>query len=443
MFFLIYFVMMIRSIYITIYGCIFSGLICTAQTEQIPFALNTTEENRAQEYRYLVNNSITKNLSLPLTDSTEEYWEDAFYAMELINYQSAFTDAKIRLAFDSVENRSIGFQRALMQLIYSNYTTEFKNNVSGLFLTTTNAKVFAMCAEYLLRADRSVENIYKIAGRAWEKNKAYGEQDIAGSYILFQLFWRIINLKDNGSNKINLKLPLLLSNSFLKGNTVVYSFQRKNRNYPGMAIVRDGNGFFFKNEKDEIFSVTQLARSTNNLPGYLTNGNTPQGIFRMNGFAISNISAIGPSENIQLMMPFETSVSYFLKDSTLKDSTWAPWLYQRLLPPDLQNYFPLLQTYFSSAIGRTEIIAHGTTVNPEYYKNKPYYPLTPTMGCLTSKEIWSTVDGKRTESDQQKLVNAVKAAGGADGYCIVIEIDDQHKPVSIYEILPYLNQKIK
>ena len=93
--------------------------------------------------------------------------------------------------------------------------------------------------------------------------------------------------------------------------------------------------------------------------------------------------------------------------------------------------------------GRTEIIAHGTTVNPEYYTNQPYYPLTPTQGCLATKETWSTLDGKRIESDQQKLVNAVKVAGGADGYCIVIEIDDQQKPVGIEEILPYLNQKIK
>jgi hypothetical protein len=45
------------------------------------------------------------------------------------------------------------------------------------------------------------------------------------------------------------------------------------------------------------------------------------------------------------------------------------------------------------------------------------------------------------ESDQQKLVDAVKKAGGADGYCIVIEIDDQQKPVSVNEILPYLNNK--
>ena len=42
------------------------------------------------------------------------------------------------------------------------------------------------------------------------------------------------------------------------------------------------------------------------------------------------------------------------------------------------------------------------------------------------------------ESDQQKLVFALLAAGGADGYCVVIEIDDKQQPVTIDEILPQL-----
>jgi hypothetical protein len=104
----------------------------------------------------------------------------------------------------------------------------------------------------------------------------------------------------------------------------------------------------------------------------------------------------------------------------------------------LKNYEPLFESLYAGMAGRTEIIAHGTTVNPEYYKAQPYFPISPTQGCLCTKEIWSAVDGKRMESDQQKLVDAVKKAGGADGYCIVIEIDDQQKPVSLKEILPFL-----
>jgi hypothetical protein len=52
--------------------------------------------------------------------------------------------------------------------------------------------------------------------------------------------------------------------------------------------------------------------------------------------------------------------------------------------------------------------------------------------------LWSEKDGKRTVSDQQQLVNAVKKAGGADGYIVVIEIDEQQRPVTIHDILPYI-----
>ena len=144
------------------------------------------------------------------------------------------------------------------------------------------------------------------------------------------------------------------------------------------------------------------------------------------------------SLHIQLMMPYETSPNYFLNDPAITDTVWTEDLYKKLIPKNLKDYLPLYESFYASKAGRTEIIAHGTTVNPDYYISQPYYPLTPTEGCLCSKELWSSVDGKRIESDQQKLVNALKAAGGASGYCIVIEIDDQQKPLTPNEILPFL-----
>ena len=88
--------------------------------------------------------------------------------------------------------------------------------------------------------------------------------------------------------------------------------------------------------------------------------------------------------------------------------------------------------------GRTEIIAHGTTVDPAYYKGKPYFPLTPTQGCLCTKEIWDESSGKLLESDQQKLADAVSKAGGPYGYTIVINLDDSQHNITMEEILPFL-----
>jgi hypothetical protein len=188
----------------------------------------------------------------------------------------------------------------------------------------------------------------------------------------------------------------------------------------------------------KIIAIPQFARSLSNLPFYLSNGNTPQGIFRMQGTDVSQSSFIGPTPNIQLAMPFELSVRNFLNVPYIKDSVWNEAQYKKLLPPSWQDYFPIYQTFYAGKTGRTEIIAHGTAMDPKYYKTKIYYPYTPTEGCLCTKEIWSEDDGKRVVSDQQTLINTLKASGSENGYYIVIEIDDQKKPVTIEELLPYL-----
>jgi len=415
-----------------------AGFTAAAQTDTIPFFKDATKAARAKTYNNIVKNIITKNLAAPLTDSTEEDWESAFYAMEVLQYKQPWVLEKIKTAFNGVEKRSTGFQRSLMELCYTNYFLECRDAVKKLLLHTPNAKVFAMCAAYLLRADPSPANLDKIGSIIFNKKIEDFDNPESASYINYELLWPIMQGAEKDSHKVKLLPGELLNAHFLKGNTLLFSIQRKNRNYPGIVIVRDTNGNFITDEKGKLFAVPQLARSITNLPGYLTNGNTPQGIFRMYGFDISKSGAIGPTQNIQLTMPFETSVQHFLKDSTITDTAWTPELYERLLPGALKKYHPLFGSYYASAIGRTEIIAHGTTVDPSYYKGQPYWPHTPTQGCLCTKEIWSDLDGKRIESDQQKLVDAVKKAGGPDGYVIVIEIDDRQKPVTVDDILPYI-----
>lgn len=420
---------------------LFIALQTFAQTDALPVFKGAIKSNREKMYGYIIKNSIIQNLSLPLNDSTEEDWEGAFNAMELINYKEPWVNEKIKTAFENIDKRSTGFQRALTELVYTNYVTEFKNNINQLFLSTRNAKIFAMCAEYLLRADKSKTNIDTIAEIVWDRTNKYFQNDMSSSFTMLQLLVPIMQTAEPEGAVVKLKMDELLNKDFLNNNVVVYSIQRKNRDFPGIVMVKDTAGNFIKDAKGNIFSLSQLARSITNMPCYLTNGNTPQGIFRMHGFAVSKSPALGPTENIQLMMPYETSIQTFLRDSSITDTTWQPELYKRLLPLSLKEYKPLYQSFYASAIGRTEIIAHGTTVDPEFYKGQTYYPHTPTAGCLCTKEIWSEADGKRLFSDQQKLVDAVKKAGGADGYLIVIEIDDQQKPVSITEILPYLKTK--
>ena len=415
---------------------LFFQFTCTFNFAQsTPFILKgALKENRRQLYRNLVNNVIHKNLSLTLNDSTEELWQDAFWAMELLHYRSAWADNRIHSAFSNIQHNSQVFQRALLELAFSNYSGIFLKQIERLMLQAKDSKIFAMCAVYILSGTQSLKEI------AFLKDNTSGRlRDNEGDPILQQLQFQLQHYHDDFPL---LSIRSLFSKSFLPGNILIISVHRSNRNYPGLVVVRDAEGNFIKDGTD-FFSVPQLARSLSNLPGYLTNGNTPEGIFRMDGFDTSQSSYIGPTTNIQLTMPFENSKAHFYKDSLVKDSSWHIDQYKNLLPAELKSYFPLQQSYFAGKSGRTEIIAHGTTIDPVYYRDQSYFPLTPTLGCLCTKEIWNEETGRLLESDQQKLVDALIKAGGPDGYAIVINLDDQQKPVSLSEINEFMSSEHK
>jgi hypothetical protein len=407
---------------------LFYFTIASAQDSIAVYAKDTKAANRDRLYKNLVNNAINKNFSVPLTDSTEEYWIDAFNAIQLIRYKSPWTDSKIYEAYKGVEKRSDDFQRALLGMSFAMYPAAFSKEIIALMNAVISDRVFAMSAEYIAAAQPA-------AIQGLKTKTAQRRLNDDENAILKILSYRL----DHYAGK-NILPPVkeMLHQSFFKNAVVVYSFQRKNRNYPGIAILRDTAGNFVKALYTDYFYVTQLARSITNLPGYISNGNTPQGIFRMDGFAVSKNIFIGPTTNIQLTMPAETGVQHFMNDSAITDTVWTENWYKKLLPQQWKTYTPFYESYYAGKAGRTEIIAHGTTINPAYYKGEPYYPLTPTYGCLCTREIWNEEDGSRTISDQQLLVNAIQQAGGANGYFIVIELNDEQRPVTIEDILPFL-----
>lgn len=392
--------------------------------------------NREKTYRNLVQNTINKNLSLPLVDSTEENWEGAFNAMEVLRYQSPWINGRIDTAAAQLLYRSPNFQRAALELFYSNYPGKYYQPVKFLLMQTTDLKIFAMCAAYILTSDKAADDLNFLSVKTKQHLLSTPE-----NAILQQLLYQVEHF--NKPIK-NVNIEGLLKSNYLPGHVLVFSFQRKNRNYPGLVMVRDAQGNFIKDSTGMFFSVPQLARSITNLPGYLSNGNTPEGLFRMKGYDVSRSSFIGPTVNVQLTMPFEKTAAYFCADPDITDTSWNIKYYSNLLPKDLKDYYPLYQSYYAGKAGRREIIIHGTTINPAYYIKEPYYPLTPTMGCLTSKEIWDEETGQRSQSDQQKLINAMIPAGGAQGYAIVINLNDEQRAVSLYDIVPFIeraNQK--
>lgn len=404
--------------------------ITLAQPAPVVYFKGAIKSNKILLQRNIIKNTIINNLSLPLTPYTEENWVDAFSGMELLQYNSPWTSGRIAMAFDSIKNTSDYFKRGLMELVYANYDDRYTKHVITLMENTSSVKVYAMSVEYIRRNKNN--QFPEKAIRNKVNQLVNNEKDEA---IANQLLSRI----SSNNNKVDSRIiETIFDPEFLKNATILFSFQRPNRNYPGLALVRDSTGNFVLDDYGSVFSVPQLARSLSNLPGYLTNGNTPQGIFRMYGFDTSKSDYIGPTTNVQLTMPFESTLQHFFGDSTIADTEWTLKWYKQLLPANIQSCKAMYESFYAGQAGRTEIIAHGTTVNPDYYLGEIFYPQTPTAGCLCTKELWSETDGKRLYSDQEKLVVALQKAGGPKGYCVVIELNDEDSPVSLPEILPWI-----
>ena len=372
-----------------------------------------------------INQTITESLLLPLNDSTENKHMSAFWAMELIQYRNRITDTSIKYSLKDFYKRSVNFQRALLEVIYTLYQNEFSNEVRQLISSLNDPKLFAMCIHYL-KSNTDVEILKKLT-----EDFALKFSPAVETPIITMLKYDL-----NSEFERGIKLPSLsdlLKNDFGRDKIIIYSIQRLNRDYPGLLIIKKPDGSFLRDETGEIFSIPQLARAITDLPGYITNGNTPEGILSIQGIDVSKNVFIGPSPNLQLVLPHEISPQIYFHNE-INDSVWSEKYYSDLLPDSWKEYMPMYEAYYAGKAGRNEIIAHGTTIDPGFYNNKSYYPFTPSLGCLTTKELWSYETGKIIESDQIRLMNAFNDAGTDNGYFVVVNIDDQHKPINIDEI---------
>jgi hypothetical protein len=405
------------------------GAHCFVQAQNKPaFFKDATKEKRDKFYTNIVSN-INKTFLLPLDSTSEEKWNSAFYNIALVQYKSPQVDAKIDAVAKIITTASDDSKKAFLNLINSEYPNKYATQVKVIFKNASdNAKLKAMAANYILPTATAAD--VKVMQRE-VANELSKDQDNA---ILFELS----NQLKNWNKKIlTPSLKTFFDKNYLLGQVLVFSFQRKDRNYPGLVMVRSVDGNFIKNEDGKYFAVGQLARSSSNMPGYITNGNTPQGIFRITGFDTSNNYFIGSTTNIQLALPHEYNRS--IVDGRVADSTWSLEMYKNLLPDNFKNYQPMYGTFYAGKAGRTEIIAHGTTIDVNYYKGNTFYPYTPTAGCLCTKEIWNNKTGLLDVSDQLLLAQAVQKAGGANGYLIMIEIDDKKAPVTLADMILFIN----
>jgi hypothetical protein len=377
-------------------------------------------------------------MSLSLDSNTEDKYLSACWAVSQFLIYSPQVEGGFDTLFHGYASLSYDTKRAFLEGVYAVAPTRYTEAMLGVLEKETDPKLFALCAVYLYRADTSTENSNMLKIRMVEKFPDYD------SLSLLHELAGYLSYNGRRRKERTPEITALFSYQRSRRQKTIYSFQRWDRDYPGLAVIQGEDGRFIRDGLGRVQIFQQLARSGPDLPYFITNGSTPQGVYSIQGTDVSRIGFIGPTPNIQLLMPFESTwEKFFHVDSDSmpgEEEIDSLRLYQELLPPGWRNYAPMMEAWSAGQVGRTEIIAHGTTIDPEYFKDKPFYPLTPTMGCLCARELWNPTSGHPLVSEQLNLVNAWLSKPGKKGYLYVINVDDRHAPVSRTEVEAWITK---
>lgn len=393
---------------------------------QSSFALT---ESRIK-YKNELNSMFVNTFSGDVSKIDESFLRQALYKAELTLDRSELVRNGILNCFQNFNNFSNETKKGIFLAAKACFPNKFIDEVFKLYNRVRDPEIFAYSALYLLDSEYGITNAVTVLAKT---------KDMFGSSLNDPFVKNLIeDLDERIAGTVNTpELRDLLAHDFQKGKTIIYSLHRKSRKNPGITIIKKPDGKFVRNDDGSIFYIKQLAVSASAYPGYLKGGNTPQGIFSIQAFYVSETEDIGPTPCVLTRIAFEKPVNVFYHNKN-QNSKWSIKDYTNLLPESWQNYFPLQQAYYAGQFGRRLIVMHGSVDDPEFYKNESYFPLTPTRGCISSTEVWSEETGKCLESDQVKLMNAFFSTKQLYGFLIVADLDNQNKPVAIEEIIPFI-----
>jgi hypothetical protein len=352
-----------------------------------------------------------------------EKMAEGLWAAELTLDKSEEFKYLLATAIDSLNTFPPDLQRRTLQAAFTLYPGEFQNGLLSFATTTDDVKLFAIAINNILISNNDYSTFENLTKEKFAKKLDHP--------IIFSLLENIRMKVEN--NRVLPPISDLLN--FAKDTAVfrMFMFVRQSRDYSGTIVFRKQNGEFLKDSSGKLVTLPYFARSITNMPGYLTNGNSPQGIFALNSAYYSAAKLIGPTPRIRIFMPSETDNATFYNSRQNLSSANGLELYKSLLPASWQNYFPIFESYYAGKAGRNDIVMHGTTVDQRYYLNEVYYPNVPTHGCLSGIERWND-EGYLIFSNQQRLLDIYASLGSPRGFLYLIELDDQKKNVTPVEI---------
>jgi hypothetical protein len=186
-------------------------------------------------------------------------------------------------ALPTLGQRDAETQRALLTAAHTLYPAEAAPLIWPLLPQLTASKPFAIAAYTLLQADPG----------AAERLRALVPQQFPQWADDARLTALTLQLRPSAAAPP--PLAELLAAPLRPGLPVIVSLQRPGRQQMGLALVRGADGRFVRDAAGWLFTSPQLALARTGLPGTITNGNTPQGVFTIVGAGTATNPNIGPT----------------------------------------------------------------------------------------------------------------------------------------------------
>ncbi len=380
------------------------------------------EDERAQARRQRIYDQANALATLSLDTSQWEI-ENALWAVGQFLVRTPQSDQGFDRLMNIWNRLDQSVKISLLEAVYAIYPDKYIAQVRRIAETATHRRLVAISLSYLKRNN-------PVQWATWQRILATRFPNYNAD-LFMQRLYQHLGAEVPGPLP---SLDSLFAHQQLHKYKIVYSFQRPNRDFPGLAVLQEADGFFARDSAGKLLAFQQLARSANNLPFFITHGNTPQGLFAITGTDISRSPYIGPTPNLQTPMMYEVTPPVFTHYFPLVFSATPEAIYRSYFPQNWQNWNGLMEAHDAGKIGRSAIIAHGTTIEKTWFEGMPWYPFTPTMGCLSIYENWDPVTGKLVSFDQLNLVNTFLRTEGMKGYMMVINLQDERTPVTVEEI---------
>ncbi len=192
------------------------------------------------------------------------------------------------------------------------------------------------------------------------------------------------------SDEASLEDPASIIQDSKSAGTVVFVACRPDRSQPCLLTIRQKNSKFLLSGGG-AFNLPALAYSRLGLPFHHENGETPAGVYFIDGVMPIADKQLEFGRNRRLILNFadETAVKNILPPSELEKNWWR-------------------ESLLAKTLGRTNLRAHGTGMrNTDPASTHPY--LVPSVGCLKLREGSYP---ERNFDDQRLLLDALMRAQG-------------------------------